>query len=478
MKRLVYVSIFSLILTGLHVFQARAAPIATTVSGQWTVAPSMPAPLMSHQAVLLHDGRVLILGGESVLGVPTDIAQMYDPATGIWSIETSMHTARIGFTATVLLDGRVLVVGGIGMNMTDLASAELFDPQTNRWTVLPALPQTRFSQSASMLPDGRVLLVGGIVDHIISRSTFIFDPAHSIFVSGPPTHFAHAQQSALTIGNGEILIAGGYGGDPELFNPLSKTWKTVGSTPLRIHPIMTLLPGGSVLLAGGTSRKNRDLRSVQIFHPASDRWTDTASLQVRRNSESGALLPDGQVLVAGGEQVDHHLLKTAELYDASARVWRHAAPMHVARSGSTSTLLRNGALLVCGGGGFNGALSSCETFRLASIPRASTLSYPHRTRNSVSEARHETILESAKKGSRCCSACFLPPQRTPAQKPSEKGHAWANRRSMMRVTHGGIVHGLTGRWQAQHCIEGTALSVPGRVYRSALVLEPTIDPGS
>src|SRR5206468_2287555 len=102
-------------------------------------APSMPAPVMSSQAVLLNDGRVLVMGGESVLGVPTAVTQAYDPSTGLWHTVASMHTARIGFTATVLRDGRVLVVGGIGATMNDLASAEVFDPGVERWTMLPAL---------------------------------------------------------------------------------------------------------------------------------------------------------------------------------------------------------------------------------------------------------------------------------------------------------------------------------------------------
>jgi N-acetylneuraminic acid mutarotase len=318
---------------------------------------------MSHQAVLLRDGRVLVLGGESVLGMPTSVAQVYDPSTRAWSSETHMHVARIGFTACVLRDGRVLVVGGVGTTMNDLASAEVFDPWTNTWSMLPALPQTRFSQSASLLPDGRVLLVGGIVQQSIARSTVLFDPRLGRFVAGPATHFLHAQQCALTMPDHRILIAGGYGGDPELYDPASNSWKSAGRAPLRVHPIMTLLPGGSALLVGGTDRGEHDLSSALVFHPAEDRWTATGPLHVRRNSGFGALLPDGQVLIAGGEQVDHHLLKTAELYDPAVRVWTSAAPMHVARSGSTSTLLLDGTVLVCGGGSFIGALSSCETFR-------------------------------------------------------------------------------------------------------------------
>src|SRR5947209_11461982 len=202
MKCQVFVWMVALALLTLRTPLAHAATSSGPEAGIWTMAPSMPAPLTSHQAVLLHDGCVLVMGGESVLGMPTSVTQMYDPSTHVWSAEVSMHTARIGFTATVLQDGRVLVVGGIGTTMNDLTSAEMFDPRTELWTLLPGLSQPRFSQSASLLPDGRVLEVGGIVNHTIGRSTLIFNPMHDDFVSGPPTRFPHAQQDVLTLRDG------------------------------------------------------------------------------------------------------------------------------------------------------------------------------------------------------------------------------------------------------------------------------------
>jgi hypothetical protein len=86
----------------------------------------MPAPVTSHQAVLLQDGRVLVLGGESVPGWPVPWAQLYDPSTRAWSVAESMHAARIAESVTVLNDGRVLVVGGLNHTLKDLDSAEIF----------------------------------------------------------------------------------------------------------------------------------------------------------------------------------------------------------------------------------------------------------------------------------------------------------------------------------------------------------------
>jgi large repetitive protein len=337
---------------------------AQSVHGIWTMAPSMPAPVTSHQAVLLRDGRVLVVGGEPLVpGSPVPWVQLYDPSTQSWSVAESMQVARIGESVTVLRDGRVLVAGGLDHKLRQLASAEIFDPRTGHWDLLSSLPQTRFSQSASPLPDGRALLVGGIVGGTISRTTLLFDPNTERFLPGPATHRPHAQQSTVTLDHGRVLIAGGYGGRSEVYDPRTGSWTIVGSASLRTHPIMTTLPDGTVLLASGVNAREHDLSSAQIFDPIHGTWSTIARLHAQRNAATGTLLPTGQVLVAGGEQVSGHLLRSAELYDPTSHSWSSTGDMHVARTAATAVILRDGTVLVCGGASFDGPLDSCETFR-------------------------------------------------------------------------------------------------------------------
>ena len=54
-------------------------------------------------------------------------AELYDPATGKFTPTGSMTTARYGFTAILLPDGRVLMIGGMDAHDV-LASAELYEP--------------------------------------------------------------------------------------------------------------------------------------------------------------------------------------------------------------------------------------------------------------------------------------------------------------------------------------------------------------
>jgi predicted amidohydrolase YtcJ len=95
-------------------------------TGTWSATGSMTMARTGHTAVLLSDGRVLIVGDE---GNDTGAkAEIYDPKTGTFSPTASMNAKREGATATLLTDGRVLVVGGHGDNYNDLASAEIYQP--------------------------------------------------------------------------------------------------------------------------------------------------------------------------------------------------------------------------------------------------------------------------------------------------------------------------------------------------------------
>jgi WD40 repeat protein len=96
-------------------------------SGTWTATRSMVEARDSHTATLLPDGKVLVAGGSDFRGgdlVYLSSAELYEPRSGTWTATAAMIMARTFTTATLLHDGRVLVVGGEGM----AASPELYDP--------------------------------------------------------------------------------------------------------------------------------------------------------------------------------------------------------------------------------------------------------------------------------------------------------------------------------------------------------------
>ncbi|TMK87195.1 MAG: hypothetical protein E6G44_00615 [Actinobacteria bacterium] len=110
----------------------------------------------------MNDGRVLVAAGYNrSFSTPINDAELYAPATDSWSTAASLQTARFGHRAVILPDGRVLVVGGVEYTFVSLWSAEVYDPVADTWAFSDSLQTARSDHTATDLADGRVLVVGG-----------------------------------------------------------------------------------------------------------------------------------------------------------------------------------------------------------------------------------------------------------------------------------------------------------------------------
>jgi hypothetical protein len=164
-----------------EIFDPKTA-VFTATMGNMTTARA------KHTATLMHDGRVLLAGGESSPGFPTNTAKVFDPLVNNWNILASMYsinTARYSHTATLLPDGRVLLAGG--SNGSPLTNIDIFDPENIfAPTAAPSMLYPRANSASALLQDGRVLLIGG--ENSISSATptiEIFNPNADISIVPP-----------------------------------------------------------------------------------------------------------------------------------------------------------------------------------------------------------------------------------------------------------------------------------------------------
>lgn len=127
---------------------------------RFTPAGLLPAERGTHVAERLPDGRVLLAGGDSAVGV-TPTAEIWDPASGAFTPTGALAAGRALARSVRLADGRVLVAGGVAVDGTTLAEVEVFDPATGRWTTHASLPSPRTGVGFATLLDGRVLFTGG-----------------------------------------------------------------------------------------------------------------------------------------------------------------------------------------------------------------------------------------------------------------------------------------------------------------------------
>ena len=165
--------------------------------------------------------------------------------------------------------------------------------------------------------------------------------------------------SATLLMNGKVLIAGGATFNPfnvtlasaELYDPSNGTFASTGNmTTARWLHTATLLPDGTVLIAGGTSGGNFALTSAEIYDPSTGAFAATGDMIQALHWHTATLVNKGKVLIAGGALTNYasSALASAELYDSWTGTFNAAGDMTTARFAHTATLLSNGKVLMDG----------------------------------------------------------------------------------------------------------------------------------
>jgi len=300
-----------------------------------------------HTATLLEDGRVLIVGGQESPSRKLDTAEIFDPSTGLWSAAGSMAEKRgSGQRAVLLGDGRVLVLGE-----NDDASAEIYDPSTGQWSSAGVMLQARQWATATLLEDGRVLVAGGSdatrAGLLELNTAEIYDPSTGEWIETGSMEQVHAGHSAVVV-DGKVLVVGKY--MAETYDPSTGTWSPAGK-PVRERALGTtadMLEDGKVLVTGGQFQQGGwsgvvvPVRTVEIYDPSSGTWAAVSSMNEPRENHPSVQLEDGKVMIIGDRET--------EIYDQATDEWISTGKMKRSRGVlSTATLLNDGRVLIVGG---------------------------------------------------------------------------------------------------------------------------------
>jgi Big-like domain-containing protein/galactose oxidase-like protein len=275
---------------------------------------SMNVTRIYHAATLLPDGKVLITGGRDSNGRWLSSAELYDPATGAFSLTGSMHVARSHHRASVVSQpgqpAQVMVYGGDSGPTFALSSFEIWSEATGAFsspgsmiTAATGFPQPR------ALGNGDLVVAGGYDNNLNSLKTEqLINPSTQSFQAGSDLNVARQEHSLTALPGSNNLVA--IGGMSVVQSPYSS--QTLGSAEVRDA-------NGWTLVSGTNSCPN------------------VGCLLTPRSLHTSTLLPNGTVLVAGGQDSNGDSLGSIELFDPSTKTFS-SGPQAAPRAGHSATL--------------------------------------------------------------------------------------------------------------------------------------------
>jgi hypothetical protein len=295
-------TVATLLLNGKVLITGSSAQIYDPASRSFSLAGSTNS-WQGTSSTLLADGRVLLAGG--YLG-DSSRTELYDPAAGTFTPTGNMTIPRVGHNAVLLANGKVFIVGGEawvdGVRRTDIP-AELYDPESGTFAATGSFAAAGpGTTSATLLADGKVLVLA-----YYTGLAGIYDPAIGGFRTVGP---GPSSSTATLLANGKILFAGGTGDIGQrsyafLYDPALGTFAGTGSmTAARLLQSATLLSDGTVLISGGQvlpgDGTGPALASAELYDPVAGTFSATGSMITARYGHPAQLLPDGTTLVGGG----------------------------------------------------------------------------------------------------------------------------------------------------------------------------------
>ncbi len=253
---------------------------------RWTSGPSLRTPRDDFGLEAVGHKLYAFGGMSGARGRSLRTTEVLDLNGGGWATGPLMGTPRSSF-ATAVVDGAIYVIGGANDRDT-LDMVERLDPASGTWTRLASAPTRRYGSAAVALGQ-RIYVAGGFRD-VEPLDTF------------------------------------------EVYDVASGSWKTLSPMPTARGDLSLVLFDRKIYALGGSGRTQDgdQTRAVEVYDPATDRWT------------RGPGLPDSIVRgVAGVVGGQLHVMVSSKHFvlDPARGVWSRWPGMPTPRKGARAVVI-------------------------------------------------------------------------------------------------------------------------------------------
>lgn len=255
------------------------------------------------------------------------------------------------------MNGLLYVFGGYTDNsyIPKSKRADVYDPRADRWTSLPNMPMA--ITHAGTATDGvNIYLAGGVVGSgagdILTATTAVwrYNTATKQWDSMPPLPQPRGAGELALVGR-NLHFFSGTGLDR--YQSVDQHWtlsldggtQWIPAPPLpnpRNH-LADAVVDGKLYVIGGQQGHNETLvtqRSVHVYDPALNRWSERAPLPAGRSHIGGAtVVRDGQIYVFGGEENHGTPEEEVFVYNTRTNTWTRGTPLPKPRHSGIAAII-------------------------------------------------------------------------------------------------------------------------------------------
>ncbi len=302
---------------------------------KWVTIECDGAPHARHENGFAElDGKFYLFGGRRIQ--PVDI---FDPKTNTWT-HASPPPMEIHHFQPVVFQNELWLLGtmtGIFPRETPLETAYIYSPKTDTWREGPEIPAARQRGGAGCVlhDDGWIYVVGGIVDGHHSGTQKWFDR----------------------------------------LNPQTGEWETLPDAPTkRDHAPAAIVDNKLYFLAGReTGRHNGEnyndlffatIPNIDVFDFTAGVWSTLEDSILIQTAAGGLGVIGNKIYYVGGEAGRPEAFTELQIFDPASEKWSAGPALNRARHG-TNVLVYNNALWIAVGSGARGGepeLSSIECY--------------------------------------------------------------------------------------------------------------------
>jgi N-acetylneuraminic acid mutarotase len=287
------------------------------------------------------------------------------------SFTKSLWFASLSATLIPFLSGLFLITLPV---FTESAQLE---PDRGTWRTAAAMPTKRTEVAAAAL-DGKSYVVGGfekpslgnMLNFSITPSVEMYDPVTDQWTSKAslPIGLHHV---GIGVVDRRLYVIGGYTksglsvwnpvASVYAYDPATDRWTEQASMPTARGALAVTEHEGKLYAVGGYDRKT-NTSAVEVYDPARNVWTTGASLPTPRDHLATATVA-GKIYAIGG-RIDGDYsrnLPVVERYDPATDRWTRVSDLPTARSGITAAV-DEGKIYVFGGEGATGTFNESEAY--------------------------------------------------------------------------------------------------------------------